>query len=71
MKGATAIALCAIIIILATLTLFHLTTDYLNTIKEEPLSMRTVFATVFYAFAFIMIIFITLLLTALALALAE
>jgi len=71
MKSATAITLCAIIVVLMTFSLFYLTSNYLEVIKEEPLSLKTVFATVFYAFVFILIVLIALLEIAFVLALAE
>jgi hypothetical protein len=71
MKSATAIAICVIIIALMTLALLHLTTEYLEAIKDEPLSVKTVFSTVAYAALFIVIIVNVLLLIAFVLALSE
>jgi len=71
MKSATAVAICVIIIALMALALFHLTAEYLEAIKEEPLSLKTAFGTITYATVFILIVVIALLEIALVLALAE
>ena len=65
-----AIAVCIIIAIM-TLVLFNITAEYLESIKEESLSLKTAFATVAYAAIFITIVIIALLEIAVVLALAE
>ena len=54
-----------------TLVLFNITAEYLGSIKEESLSLKTAFATVAYAAIFITIVIIALLEIALVLAFAE
>jgi hypothetical protein len=71
MKGATAVAICAIIIVLMTLAIFHLTTEYLEAIKEDLLSLKTVSSTIAYGALFIVIVVNVLWSIALVLALAS
>jgi ABC-type sugar transport system permease subunit len=71
MKSATAVAICVIFVALMTLALFHLTTEYLEILKQDPLSLKTVGATVVYVILFITIVIGVLLLIALVLALAS
>jgi len=72
MKSSVAIAIAVCIIIaIMTLVLFNITAEYLGSIKEESLSLKTAFATVAYAAIFITIVIIALLEIALVLAFAE
>jgi hypothetical protein len=71
MRSATAIALRAILIAIMTFSLFYVTSKCLEVVKEEPLSLKTVSATILYTFVFILIVVIVLLGIAFVLALAS
>jgi ABC-type sulfate transport system permease component len=70
MKKAIAISVCAILIIIFTIVLLHITDVCLKAI-ENPLSLSTVKITLTYTFAFILITFFLLLMIAFILGLAS
>lgn len=70
MKIATAISICAILILIFAIVLLHITDVCLKSI-ENPLSPSIIGITLAYTFAFIFITFFLLLLIAFVLAIVE